>query len=160
PVPKPKKKKKAPIPPAAAAESSAGADTKKAAHHTIDPDWKQYYHRRRQEGLSAQGAALIQHVRARLDQMSDYAQRILWVVVDSSYFNSTVLRRLAERTILIGRTRKDICLSALPETPSGRGRRPAYGQDLATPEQMRKDHSIPWQHATIFAAGRCHQLPY
>src|SRR5207302_5952722 len=27
-------------------------------------------------------------------------------------------------------------------------------------EQMRKDDSIPWQPATIFAAGRSHQLRY
>ena len=152
PVPKPKKKKKA-----ASAESP---DSDKSGKKTVDPEWKQYYQRRRQEGLSAQGATLIQHVRARLDQMTDYSQRILWVVVDSSYFNSTVLRRLADRVLLIGRTRKDISLSALPEAPSGRGRRPAYGKDLGTPEQMRQDDSIPWQHASIFAAGRCHQLRY
>src|SRR5262249_53519680 len=143
PVPKPKKKKKAPTPTAAAADSNAtGADAKKSGKKPIDPEWKQYYQKRRQEGLSAQGAVLIQHIRARLHRMTDYAQRILWVVVDSSYFNSTVLSRLAERIILIGRTRKDICLSALPEAPSGRGRRPVYGKDLGTPEQMRQDDSI------------------
>jgi hypothetical protein len=103
---------------------------------------------------------LIQEIRSRLDAIADLAQRILWVVVDASYCNFTVLRRLPQRTVLIGRTRKDIHLSALPEAQSGRGRRRFYGQDLGTPEQMRKDKSIPWQQATIFAAGRCHQTRF
>lgn len=160
PVPKPKKKKKKAKAAAAKNHGTAAAKTKKTGKTALDPEWKQYYQRRRQEGLSAQGAALIQQVRSRLDQMAGYAELILWVVVDGSYFNSTVLKRLAERTILIGRTRKDIALSALPEAPSGRGRRPVYGKDLGTPEQMRQDDSIPWQQATLFAAGRRHQTRY
>ena len=150
PVPKPKKKKTAP---------AASADNAKAAT-TMDPEWKQYYKIRRQQGLSAQGAVLIQEIRSRLDGIADFTKRILWVVVDASYCNFTVLSRLAERTVLIGRTRKDIHLTALPEAQSGRGRRRFYGRDLGTPEHMRQDVSIPWQRATIFAAGRSHQLRY
>lgn len=154
PVPKPKKKK-APT----AASTNTNADAKKP-QKTIDPEWKQYYQLRRQQGLSAQGAVLIQEIRSRLDAIANFTQRILWVVVDASYCNLTVLSRLAERTVLIGRTRKDIHLSALPAAQSRRGRRAVYGKDLSTPEQMRQDDSIPWQHATIFAAGRSHLLRY
>jgi hypothetical protein len=156
PVPKPKKKKA----PKTVAGDKAGANGTKAGQKTMDPEWKQYYKMRRQQGLSAQGALLIQEIRSRLDDIADFTQRILWVVVDASYCNFTVLSRLAERTLLIGRTRKDIHLSALPEAQSGRGRRRLYGKDLGTPEQMRKDDSIPWQRASIFAAGRSHQLRY
>jgi len=159
PVAKPKKKKAAQ---AAAADTNNRADaaTAKLGKKTIDPEWKQYYQRRRQHGLSAQGAFLIQDIRARLNGISGFAQRLLWVVVDASYCNLTVLSRLPEGTVLIGRTRKDIHLSALPEAASGRGRRRFYGKDLGTPEQMRQDDSIPWQRASIFAAGRSHQLRY
>ena len=159
PVPKPKKKK-ASAKTTPADKNDKVADAKKAGKKTTDPEWKQYYKLRRQQGLSAQGAVLIQQIRSGLDEIAGYAQRILWVVVDASYCNLTVLSRLAERTVLIGRTRKDIHLSALPQPQSGRGRRPVYGKDLDTPEQMRKDDSIPWQQATIFAAGRSHQLRY
>jgi hypothetical protein len=103
---------------------------------------------------------LIEQIRSRLDAITGYAERILWAVVDASYCNRTVLSRLAQRTVLIGRTRKDIHLSALPEPQSGRGRRRVYGKDLGTPDQMRKDDAIAWQRASIFAAGRCHQLRY
>jgi hypothetical protein len=159
PVPKPKKRKAA-ITESTEKDDQTDANGKKVSPKTIDPEWKQYYKMRRQQGLSAQGALLIQQIRSRLDDIADFTQRILWVVVDASYCNLTVLGRLAERTVLIGRTRKDIHLSALPEAPSGRGRRPVYGKDLGTPEHMRKDDSNPWQRATIFAAGRSHQLRY
>jgi hypothetical protein len=158
PVPKPKKKKAST--PATGTKPTADPNVKQSAKKTTDPEWKHYYQMRRQRGLSAQGAALIQEIRSRLDQIDAFAQRLLWVVVDASYCNLTVLSRLAERTVLIGRTRKDIHLSALPEAQSGRGRRRLYGKDLGTPEQMRQDDSIPWQRAAIFAAGRSHQLRY
>src|SRR5207244_9687295 len=92
--------------------------------------------------------------------IADSTKLLLWVVVAASYCKLTVFSRLAERTVLIGRTRKDIHLSAFPEAQSARGRRRFYGKDLGTPEQMRQDDSIPWQSATIFAAGRSHQLRY
>ena len=159
PVPKPKKKKVAKT---ASTDTSNNTDShaKKVESKTTDPEWKQYYKMRRQQGLSAQGAVLIQDIRSRLDKIADFTHRVLWVVVDASYCNRTVLSQLVERVVLIGRTRKDIQLSALPEARSGRGRRRRYGKDLATPDQMRKDDSIPWQHATIFAAGRSHRLRY
>ena len=155
PIPKPKKKK-APAP----VSDTRNRNGTNVAHQTTDPEWKQYYTMRRQQGLSAQGAILIQQIRSRLDAIAGFTQRILWVVVDASYCNRTVLSRIAQRTVLIGRARKDIHLSALPEAQSGRGRRRVYGKDLGTPEQMRQDNSIPWQRATIFAAGRSHQLRY
>jgi len=159
PVPKPKKKK-ATQPASTDTNNNTDTNATKGSQKTTDPEWKQYYQLRRQQGLSAQGALLIQEIRSRLDNIVDFTQRMLWVVVDASYCNLTVLSRLAERTVLIGRTRKDIHLSALPEAQSGRGRRRIYGKDLGTPEQMRQDDSIPWQRATIFAAGRSHQLRY
>jgi len=159
PVRKPKKKKTR-ITASADSNDNTDANVKRVGQTTADPEWKQYYKLRRQQGLSAQGAFLIQEIRSRLDGIADFTQRILWVVVDASYCNFTVLSRLAERTVLIGRTRKDIHLSALPEAQSGRGRRRLYGKDLGTPEQMRQDDSIPWQRTSIFAAGRSHQLRY
>jgi len=152
PVAKPKKKK-----PAVRKDSD---ELSKPEEQAISEEWKQYYKIRREQGLSGQGARLMQQIRDRLDPISGYAERVLWLVVDASYLNRTVLSRQPDRTVLIGRTRKDICLSDLPKPRSGRGRRTCYGPDLATPEQMRQDDSLPWQRASIFAAGRMHQLRY
>ena len=152
PVPKPKNKK-----PAARKDSDKPA---KPEDQAAREEWKQYYKIRREQGLSGQGARLMQQIRDRLDQISGYAERTLWLVVDASYLNRTVLSRQPERTTIIGRTRKDIRLSDMPKAKSGRGRRTCYGADLGTPDQMRKDDSRPWQRTSIFAAGRTHQLRY
>jgi hypothetical protein len=76
PVAKPKKKKA----PNTASDSNNRTDTgaNKASKTTTDPEWKQYYKLRRQQGLSAQGAALIQDIRSRLDDIADFSRRLLW----------------------------------------------------------------------------------
>ena len=93
PVPKPKKKK-APAP-----VSASHPNGTNVARKTIDPEWKQYYAMPRQQGLSAQGAILIQEIRSRLDAIAAFTQRILWVVVDASYCNRTVRSRIAESPV-------------------------------------------------------------
>jgi len=80
--------------------------------------------------------------------------RPLRLVVDGSYTNQRILRNLPESTTLIGRIRKDARLNALPQTQPLRGRRCFYGEDLPTPEQLRKDPSRPWQMLRAFAAGK------
>jgi hypothetical protein len=87
--------------------------------------------------------------------------------VDASFCNRTVFKELPERTVLIGRTRKDIRLFAEPaKNPKsngmkkGKGRNKTYGQPLPTPEEFRKDKSDPWKRCTIFAAGKKHNLRY
>ncbi|MEQ6121462.1 hypothetical protein AAOP42_18150, partial [Reichenbachiella sp. MALMAid0571] len=55
---------------------------------------------------SLQGSLKIKALRDKLDQQ-DHQHRSLCINVDGSYTNSTVLKNLPERTILIGRIRKD-----------------------------------------------------
>lgn len=85
-------------------------------------------------------------------------QRPLVVAVDGGYTNRTVLRALPERTILIGRIRKDAKLYAPPALATGRGRPAKYGPALPTPEQLRQDDRIPWQTVEAHAAGRRHNF--
>jgi hypothetical protein len=94
-------------------------------------------------------------------------KKVLWAIVDASFCNRTVLRELPERTVLIGRTRKDIRLFAEPVKTSdgkgkkkGRGRNKKYGNALPTPEEFRKNISVPWKRCSIFAAGKKHDLRY
>lgn len=160
-VPRPKTPKKL-KPSANAAEKEA----QQQALRDYQQACQQYRHKQRQEGLSAQGAQLLAHLRARFDQRLALVNKILWAVVDASFCNRTVLRQLPERTVLIGRTRKDIRLFALPEKPKdparkkGKGRNKKYGQALLTPEQLRQNGSIPWQRCPVFAAGKQHPLRY
>jgi hypothetical protein len=83
------------------------------------------------------------------------ADRSLLMTVDGTYTNGEVLKRLPQRTHLIGRVRKDACLHHLPDSSIRRGRPTLYGVNV-TPEQVRQDDAIPWIGLRIFAAGREH----
>jgi hypothetical protein len=85
--------------------------------------------------------------------------RHLVIVGDGSFTNKTVMSGLPERTAYIGRTRKDTALHHLPEgPPPTTGRRPNYGKRAPTPEELRQDESVPWQHVEAFASGKRHKF--
>lgn len=78
--------------------------------------------------------------------------------VDGSYSNETVLKGLPERTTLIGRIRKDAKLNELPKLNQGAGRNRVYGEQLATPEEIRQSEEYPWQEVMAFATGKIHSF--
>lgn len=109
--------------------------------------------------ISCLGAKRLAHLRDAIDQSVGGGARALLACADATFTNRTVLRDLPPRTVLIGRIRKDARLYALPTTAEenhGRGRRRCYGQRLPTPEQLRRDESIPWSAVQAFAAGDVH----
>jgi hypothetical protein len=111
--------------------------------------------------ISRRGVERLPHLRHAIDQSAGGASRSLLVCADATFTNRTVLRDLPPRTILIGRIRKDSRLYALPtaeEENHGRGRRRCYGQRLPTPEQWRREESLPWQRVRAFAAGNVHEF--
>ena len=84
----------------------------------------------------------------------------LWVAVDGSYTNQTVLKNLPQNTILIGRIRGDAKFYNLPPEAEHLqvGRKRFYGAPAPTPEEIRKDESHPWQSVKAFAAGQYHDF--
>ena len=122
---------------------------------------KTYRKMQRQEGLSAQGARLLNGIRERCSKIAAWEDKTLWAVVDSSFCNQTVFRILDPRIVLIGRVRKDIRLYAPADADrNGRGRKASYGPLLPTPEQLRQDTNTPWKTCPVFAAGKRHELNY
>ena len=121
-------------------------------------EWKEYRKQCRERNLCTEGAAILYQLRQELDQHHHAWHRLLVACVDASYFNQTVVKRLPERTCLIGRTRKDVKLFFLPAPPEQpvRGPHAKYGQPAPSPEQLRQDASIPWQQVTAFASGKLH----
>ena len=116
-----------------------------------------------QEGLSAQGARLLNGIRERCSKIAAWKDKILWAVVDSSFCNQTVFRILDPRIVLIGRVRKDIRIYGPTEPKADRkcsGRKATYGPLLPTPEQLRQDAKTPWKKCSVFAAGKRHELNY
>jgi len=78
----------------------------------------------------------------------------LHALVDGSFTNRKVLRHAPENTVIIGRIRKDARLNKKPDEQPARGRKRIYGEDLPTPEQIRKDETIPWIKVRASAAGK------
>ena len=105
--------------------------------------------------LSVRGVECIQRLRS---EMSDC--QALWVAVDGSYTNQTVLKNLPRKTVLIGRIPGDAKLySPPPESDSPRvGRKRFYGAPAPTPEEMRKDDNQPWRTVKAYAAGKYHDF--
>jgi hypothetical protein len=123
------------------------------------PQWEQYRDERQASRISTRGAERIAALRQAMDGDGQH-DRPLIVAVDGSYTNHTVVNRLPERTVLIGRIRKDAKLYLPPEPDLApvRGRKRCYGAPLPTPDQLRQDATVPWQKVTAFAAGRAFEF--
>lgn len=111
----------------------------------------------RKTKLSKQGSLRLHALRESLDQQGA-AARQLYLSVDGSYTNETVLKALPSRVTLIGRIRKDVKLYAFPDTTKLTGRKKVYGDRLPTPEQIRQSQKLPWQSVKAWAAGKVHDF--
>ncbi|RRJ97526.1 hypothetical protein Ga0100231_003115 [Opitutaceae bacterium TAV4] len=96
---------------------------------------------------------------ARMARLREATGRRIHFVSDGRFTNRTLLRRLPENTVLIGRVRKDTVLYAPCAAQPGRNGRPRrYGQVLPTPEQLRLDDGVPWTRVSAFAAEKRHDF--
>jgi hypothetical protein len=119
----------------------------------------EYKTRKKEQNLSVAGATIISEFRASLDSRAAQARQLV-VCVDGSYTNQTILKHLPERTTLIGRIRKDAKFFSLPTSQSDRGRPRVYGDRLPTPDEIRKDDSVPWQKTRVWASGKFHDCEF
>lgn len=117
--------------------------------------WDAYRSSVKESKVTRVGREGLSQLRDRADQAGG-AGRHMIVSVDGSYTNAEVIKHLPERTTLVGRIRKDAKLYRPPDEQPQTGRRRKYGEQLPTPEQIRRDEAIPWQSVKGFAAGREH----
>jgi len=115
--------------------------------------WMRYKEESKKSSLAALGAQRIKHMRHWLDAHGA-KERMLWVVVDGSFTNSTVIKNTPENTILVGRIRADAKLYHLPDQQGEMGRKRSYGEQAPTPEQLRKDQAAPWQTIQAWYGGK------
>jgi len=116
--------------------------------------------RQKKEKMSAVGIQQIIQLRKDLND-DGYSLRKLILSVDGSYTNETVIRKLPENVVLLGRIRKDARFFAPPSKerkPGARGRKAYYGQELPTPEQTRRDNTVPYKSIEVWAAGKIREL--
>jgi hypothetical protein len=119
--------------------------------------WQAYKEEKKIARLSRQGSDRIALLRKTLDDQG-YKDKELVVGVDGSYTNKEVLKKLPQRTSLVGRIRKDTKLYAMPEVQPGAGRKRVYGAQLPTPEEIRQSDQYPWQQVEAWAAGKTHKF--
>jgi hypothetical protein len=120
-----------------------------------------YKKEKKERRLPLAGVKVICSVREELNKRPETLNRILIVSGDGSYTTRDVVRNQPDKTIYIGRIRKDakLCYPAdkPADKPAGRPRR--YGVQAPTPQQILQDDS----HATVlvrcFAAGKLHDIP-
>lgn len=120
-----------------------------------------YKEAKRKHNLSLQGSQQIHALRQSLNADDPQNPRPLWILVDGSFTNRNVLNHLPGNTTIIGRIRSDTKLHhplAADRNRRGAGRKRWYGERAPTPEQARKDDSIPWQTVDVFAAGKMHAM--
>lgn len=119
-------------------------------------DWEIYKEESKVRRLSVLGVKCIKDMREKRGKGS-----ALWVAVDGSYTNQTVLNDLPENTVLIGRIRSDAKLYHLPDDVlvcNGAGRKRLYGAPAPTPEEIRTDEAIPYQLVKAYASGKIHEF--
>jgi hypothetical protein len=98
---------------------------------------------------------MVKQMRQSLDDAGG-AQKILLVPTDGSFCNRTVFCAPRDRTEIIARARKDASLCR--QAPAGSRR--FYDLATFTPEQVRKDDSIPWHTTKIFYGGKRRTVRY
>lgn len=127
----------------------------KPGRQAAESEWSTYREDCKARRLSIRGLECIQHLRSKMPP-----NQALWVAVDGSYTNQTVLKNLPQNTILIGRIRGDAKLYNLPQEAEHLrvGRKRFYGAPAPTPEEIRQDESHPWQSVKAFAAGQYHDF--
>jgi hypothetical protein len=112
---------------------------------------------RAQKNINCVGSQRVDVLRQAMDQ-SGSAQRKLVVGVDGRFTNRTFLKTIPERTVIIGRIRKDAVVHELPESQPALGRKRKYGKLVSTPEELLKDESVAFQSVRAFAAGKEHDF--
>lgn len=119
--------------------------------------WNDYKEQQKKLKLSKKGVERLSELRSRLNK-NGLVEKQLLVSVDGSYTNEVVLKNLPQGITLIGRIRKDskFYLSAINQ--HGIGRKKVYGEQLPTPEEIRKSDDYQWQEVNAWVAGRMHKF--
>lgn len=120
--------------------------------------WDLYKKEIKIKNLSTYGYGIVDNIRKEMVESGN--RRPLWVSVDGSYTNKTILRNIDHNVTLIGRIRADAKLYYLPQCNDSvnKGRIRTYGGQAPTPEQLRQDANVPWINAVAHAAGKMHSF--
>jgi len=109
-----------------------------------------YQKAKEQNNLCLKTLKLIDDLRKRYDALGAAAKRMV-VALDGGFCNRVMFLAHLDRVTLLARCRKDakLCFRATdPARP-----RMVYAKKKFTPEEVRKDESIPWREARVYFGG-------
>jgi len=118
-------------------------------------EWKAYKAAVRQINLSQKFVTMVKDLRQVFDK-AGASLKILMMAVDGSFCNRSVFSVVIQGVEIIARARKDAVLCFRAEA----GSRRFYGTDKFTPEDVRKDDSIPWNETRLFYGGKRRRVRY
>ena len=128
---------------------------KKPGKRATPEAWTAYHAQRRTVNLPLQLIAQVRRLRAAYNQLGAW-DKLLVAVVDGSFCNRAVFRAVLERVVILARCRKDarLCRPAAP------GSRRVYDKTTFTPDEVRRDESIPTHTGSFFYGGAWRTLRY
>jgi len=105
---------------------------------------------------SARALNILSWIQEHLPVQPSGAIRPIILLGDGGYTTARLLQNLPSGVTYIGRSRGDMHLNEVPDLPKRKsvGRPLAYGPKLPTPEELRKDKSIPWISNTVSKRGK------
>lgn len=129
----------------------------KPKKNATEQELEHYKKLRAEKNINCLGRQRLELLRQQMDE-SGSSQRELVVGVDGRFTNRTFLAKLPERTVIVGRIRKDAMVHELPEKQPALGRKRKYGKLIWTPEQLLGDEEIAFEQVRAFAAGQEHEF--
>lgn len=128
---------------------------KKPGKKATEEDRKNYKILSKQKNLSTTFVKEVKELRQSMDSMG-LEKKILIMSCDGSFCNKTCMNITDPRIIMAARCRKDAKLCLRAEAGSKR----FYNEKTFSPEEVRKDDSIPWQTGTFFYGGKWREIRY
>ena len=116
-----------------------------------------YEAERQKRNINRVGLERLSKLRRQMDEEGSKERRLI-ASIDGRFTNGTVLRGKLERTVLIGRVRKDAVLHYAPAAQVPRGRRRKYGERAPTPQALLEDESIAFQSVRAYACGEAREF--
>lgn len=129
----------------------------KPPKNASDAELDAYKKERALRNINKLATQRLARLRQQMDESGSH-DRTLIVGVDGRLTNSTVFKSLPERTVLIGRLRKDAVLHYPPEAQLPKGRKRKYGKEAPAPQELLKDDSVPWEEVCGYACGQVHKF--
>ena len=122
------------------------------------PEEREEYERaKKQNNMCLRTVEQLQELRARYDR-AGAADRQILAALDGGFCNRTMFRAELDRITLAARCRKDAKLCLPAENPDHPKK--IYSDEKFTPEEVRKDNSIPYQTEMIYFGGKYRKIKY